>query len=66
MAKKISFKDKSDRDLVELVTEARETVRAERFKDAFSRKASVIRTAKLEIARALTELSARRRNVSAQ
>ena len=64
MAKnKAMFEGKSDRDLAELVAAARETIRAERFKDAFSRKASVIRTAKLEIARALTELT-KRRNVS--
>jgi ribosomal protein L29 len=51
---------KSDTELAELVESARETVREERFKDAGSRKASVIRKAKTEIARALTELSARR------
>ncbi len=64
MAKKVSLKEKSDRDLVEQVTAARETIRAERFKDAMSRKAGVIRKAKLEIARALTELS--QRNVTAK
>lgn len=64
MAKKISLKEKSDRDLAEIVMEAREAVRAERFKDAFSRKAGIIRKAKLEIAQALTELSERRRNVT--
>ena len=61
MAKKISLTEKSERDLVEAVTAAREAVRAERFKDAFSRKAVVIRKAKLEIARALTELNKRRK-----
>jgi ribosomal protein L29 len=59
MAKKVSLKEKSDRDLMEQVTTARQMIRAERFKDAMSRKASIIRTAKLEIARALTELSQR-------
>ena len=59
MAKKVSLKEKSDRDLMEQVTTARQTIRAERFKDAMSRKAGVIRAAKLEIARALTELSQR-------
>ena len=54
---------KTDAELTELVATARQTVREERFKDKFSRKASVIATAKTEIARALTELSARRRNV---
>lgn len=66
MAKKISLTDTSDRDLVESVTTAREVLRAERFKDKFSRKASVIRKAKLEISRALTELNKRRRNVIAK
>ena len=61
MAKKISLSEKNERDLVAMVTEARETIRAERFKDAFSRKAGVIRKAKLEIARALTELNKRRK-----
>lgn len=56
------IKKKSDAELEELVREARQTVRQERFKDKFSRKANVIKTAKTEIARALTELTARRRN----
>jgi ribosomal protein L29 len=53
---------KSDKELAEIIEAARETIRAERFKDRFSRKASVTKNAKLEIARALTELNARRRN----
>ncbi len=53
---------KSDTELAEMVETARETVRQERFKDKFSRKASIIRTAKTEIARVLTELTVRRRN----
>lgn len=53
---------KSDAELAEMVQTARETVREERFKDKFSRKASTIQNAKTEIARVLTELSARRRN----
>ena len=53
---------KSDSELTEMVTGGRDTVRQERFKDKFSRKASIIRTAKTGIARALTELNARRRN----
>ncbi|MCB9816685.1 50S ribosomal protein L29 [Candidatus Nomurabacteria bacterium] len=62
MTKMEDIKKKSDAELTELVQSARETVRQERFKDKFSRKASVIQGNKLEIARALTELSARRRN----
>ena len=53
---------KSDAEVTEMVQSARETVREERFKDKFSRKASIIRTAKTEIARGLTELTTRRRN----
>ena len=53
---------KSDTELAELVETARDTVRQERFKDKFSRKASIIRSAKTEIARGLTELTVRRRN----
>ncbi len=60
------MKSKSEQDLLALVTEGRETIRAERFKDAFSRKAGVIRKAKLEIAQALTELNSRRSNVTAE
>ena len=56
------IKKKSDAELTELVQTARETVRTERFKDKISRKASVITNAKKDIARALTELTARRRN----
>ncbi len=56
------IRKKTDAELVEFTGKARETLRAERFKDKFSRKASVITNAKKEIARALTELSARRRN----
>ncbi len=56
------IKKKSDAELTELAYAGRKTVQGERFKDAFSRKAGVIRTAKKDTARALTELSARRRN----
>ena len=62
MTKMQNIQKKSDAELVSLVKEARETIRAERFKDKFSRKAGIIREAKKDIARALTELSARRRN----
>lgn len=50
---------KSDSELMDVVTAAREELRAERFKDRFTKKASIIRTAKLTVARALTELTAR-------
>lgn len=60
------IRKKNEAELIETVNAARETVRAERFKDKFSRKASVITGAKREIARALTELSARRRNQDAK
>jgi ribosomal protein L29 len=62
MSKMTEITKKTEAELVESVHSARETLRAERFKDKFSRKASVIQTAKKEIARALTLLSARRNN----
>jgi hypothetical protein len=37
----------------------RETLREERFKDRFTRKASIIRATKLTIAQAMTEITAR-------
>ncbi len=63
MTKMEDIKKKSDVELAEMVQSARETVRGERFKDMHTRKSSVIRGAKTEIARALTELSNRRRNL---
>jgi ribosomal protein L29 len=60
------IRKKSDKELTELVQTARETVRQERFKDIMSRKASVIKNAKTDIARALTELTSRRNNVDSK
>lgn len=54
------IRSKSDKELVELTTASREAVRTERFKDKFSKNANVIRSNKKEVARALTELNARR------
>ncbi|MEK7639304.1 MAG: 50S ribosomal protein L29 [Patescibacteria group bacterium] len=56
------IRKKSDKELAEMVSEARKDVRQERFKDRFSRKAGAIRQAKQTIARVLGELSARRHN----
>lgn len=56
------IRKKTDAELMELVSKARETVRAERFKDKFSRKANIITGAKKEIAQALTELTVRGTN----
>lgn len=56
------MRKQSDKEIVETVNGARKTLREQRFKDKFSRKASEIRGAKLTVARALTELNARRRN----
>jgi len=53
---------KSDVELTQLVAATREELRAELFKDKFSKKASVIQNAKTTIARSLTEVTARRRN----
>lgn len=62
MTTNADIRKKSERDLEEFVREQREILRQERFKDKVSRKASVIHGAKADIARALTELTARRRN----
>jgi ribosomal protein L29 len=51
---------KSDQELAALIADARETMRVERFKDKWSRKANIISSAKRAIARAETERSARR------
>ena len=59
-----TIRKQSDKELSETVAEARKTIREERFKDKFSRKASVIGTAKTTIARALTELSSRKNTES--
>ncbi len=56
------IRKKSDKELTDLVKESREAIRQERFKDIMSRKASVIRNAKTEIARALTEFTTRQNN----
>ncbi len=56
------LRKKSDAEIVEKIQDARKAVQDERFKDAFSRKANVIRSSKKDIARGLTELQARRRN----
>lgn len=57
------IKTKTDAELVELVASCREILRAERFKDKFSKKASIIKTAKETVAQALTEANARRNQV---
>tara|TARA_B100000508_G_scaffold31981_1_gene24576 strand:- start:17061 stop:17261 length:201 start_codon:yes stop_codon:yes gene_type:complete len=66
MTKMEDIRKKSDAELVEMVSAGRETTRAERFKDKFSRKASVISGAKREVAQALTELNARRNNTDSK
>lgn len=66
MIKMSDIKKKTDTELTELVKVARESVRKERFKDKFSKKAVVIKSAKKEIARSLTELSLRRHNQNAK
>lgn len=49
----------SDTDLHKVITDGKETLRTERFKDKFSRKAGLIRQTKRQVARAHTELTAR-------
>lgn len=56
------IRKKSDIELTGMVQEARKTIREEHHKDKWSRKANIIQKAKVEAARALTELTARRRN----
>lgn len=63
MIKMEDIRKKSVAELTALVEEGRKAIREERFKDKWSRKANIVRGAKTEIARALTELSARRRNL---
>lgn len=53
------LKKQSKEELDKLLQTTRETLRAENFKDKFSKKASTIREAKRTIAQTLTELSAR-------
>ncbi len=60
------IREKTEAELIEMVNTARETIRAERFKDKFSRKANIITGAKREVARALTLLTARRNNKDAK
>ena len=50
---------KTDSELTDLVIATRKELQAERLKDRFSKKASIIRAAKLTIAQALTEMTAR-------
>lgn len=57
-----NLRKQSEKEIVETVASARKDLREERFKDKFSRKASAIQGAKKTVARALTELNARRRN----
>lgn len=56
------LRKKSDVELAQTVHDSRKAIQNERFKDTFSRKPATIRKAKKEVARALTELTARRRN----
>jgi ribosomal protein L29 len=66
MTKMSEIRKKTEAELVEMVTAARETLRAERFKDKFSRKSNIIQNAKRDVARALTLLSAQRHNKDAK
>lgn len=57
-----NIRKQSDKELAETATEARKTLREERFKDKFSRKPKAIHTAKATVARVLTELRTRKTN----
>ncbi len=54
---------KTDQELKKLISENREMLRSERFKDKFSRKAGLIREKKQQTARAMTELNARQKKL---
>lgn len=54
------IRKKNDAELAQFIQEERDKVREERFKAPGTRKASVIHSAKQNIARALTEANARR------
>lgn len=53
------IRDQSDQDLRNFISKSKETLRLERFKDKFSRKAGTVRQAKRQVARAFTELTSR-------
>lgn len=53
------IRDQSDQDLRAFISKTKDTLRQERFKDKLSRKAGTVRNAKRQVARALTELTAR-------
>ncbi len=61
MTKMQDIRKKSDAELAADIDLARKTIQDERFKDNFSRKPAVIQIAKRDVARGLTELSARQR-----
>ncbi len=52
---------KTDSELIDTVLAARKELQTERLKDRFTKKASIIRAAKLTVAQALTEMKARAR-----
>ena len=58
------IKNKNDDELNAYINEKRQDILAERLKDVQSRKGSVIKTGRKEIARALTEKNARRAEVA--
>ncbi len=57
------IKGKTEEQLRALVADSKEILRAERFKDKFTRKAGLIRNTKKQVARALTELRTRAMSV---
>jgi ribosomal protein L29 len=59
--KYVDIAKKTDSEIEDLIVATRAELRDERFKDRFTKKASIIRQAKLTIARALTELNTRTR-----
>ena len=58
------IKNKNDDELVGYINETRQDILAERLKDMQSRRGSIIRVGRKEIARALTEKNTRRTEVA--
>ena len=56
---KTDMTKKSDKELQDIIADKRTEIQSERFKDKMSRKASILKGGRKEIARAKTEVTAR-------
>ncbi len=57
------LKNKTEKELIEILNKSRVIIREERFKEKFGNKPNIIRNSKLDVSRILTELSNRRHAV---